>query len=187
VDKQDLTPPETIRKLLEYNPATGKLFWRERSTEFFNDGKRSAETACRCWNARHAGKEAFTADHGDGYRHGRILDRVYFAHRVIWALTHGEWPVDQIDHINGVKDDNRIKNLRAVTHQENSKNQKLRDTNTSGHVGVCWYEQTRKWQARIRVNGRCVHLGYFVRKDDAIDARKAAEVEYDYHPNHGRV
>lgn len=186
MDKQDLLTPEELRKILEYNPATGKLFWRERSVEFFNDGKQSAQHNCAAWNGRFANKEAFTADHNEGYRQGRIFSRVYLAHRVIWAMVYGEWPEEQIDHINGVRDDNRIENLRAVTNQENGKNKKLSKNNTSGVIGVYWYKPTRKWRAEIKINNRRVHLGLFTKKDDAIAARKAAEAEHGYHPNHGR-
>lgn len=184
--KEDLPAPEDIRKLLRYEPDTGKLYWLERTPDLFEDGKQSAETVCRRWNTRYAGKEALTSDNGKGYRQGAIFSRVYFAHRVIWAIAHNEWPADQIDHINGVKNDNRIENLRAVTNQENHKNQKLSSNNTSGVTGVYWRPARRKWQVRIYVNGRLLHLGLYVNKDEAVAARKAAEVKYGFHENHGR-
>ena len=184
--KTELPTPEELRKLLRYEPDTGKLYWLERSAEFFEDGKRSAETACRCWNARHAGKEAFTADDGRGYRTGQIFNCLYLAHRVIWAMVHGAWPADQIDHINGVKDDNRLENLRSVTSGENSRNHPRRADNSSGVTGVTWRPNGSKWTAQISVNDRQVHLGVFIKKDDAVAARKAAEIKYGYHENHGR-
>ena len=185
--KEDLPAPEEIRKLLRYEPDTGKLYWLERTPDLFEDGKQSAERVCVSWNTRYAGKEAFTADRGTGYRHGKIFNRDYFAHRVIWAMTHDEWPADQIDHINGVRDDNRLENLRSVSHAENLKNQKVRSDNNSGHVGVIWRPNRFKWEAQIRVDNRLVYLGRFFSKDDAIAARKAAEVKYGFHENHGRV
>ena len=185
--KQDLTTPEEIRKLLKYAPDTGKLYWRARTPDIFNADKCSAERACATWNTRYAGKEAFTGVNRDGYRQGRIFSRYFKAHRVAWAIYYGEWPVDQLDHINGVKDDNRIENLRSVSNSENLKNQKLRSSNTSGHMGVTWRPKALKWTAQITINNRQVYLGVFTKKDDAIAARKAAEIKYGYHPNHGRV
>ena len=183
--KTELPTPEELRKLLRYEPDTGKLYWLERSAELFEDGKRSAEHNCAVWNGRFANKEAFTSVDGDGYKKSRIFSRDFRAHRVAWVIYYGEWP-HEIDHINGVRDDNRLENLRSVSHAENCKNQKLPSDNTSGVIGVCWYKPTRKWIAQIRANGRQVNLGYFVKKDDAIAARKAAEVKYNFHSNHGR-
>ena len=183
---KDIPTPEELRKLLRYDPETGKLFWRERTPDVFKDGKHSAESVCNQWNGRNAGKEAFTTDNGHGYRQGSIFNRLYFAHRVIWAMTHNEWPEYEIDHKQGVRHDNRISELRAVDPSENRKNKKLHKNNTSGYMGVYWYPNSLKWCAQIKVNGRRVHLGYYAQKDDAIAARKAAEVKYGFHPNHGR-
>lgn len=178
--------PELLLRLFRYDPETGKLFWRNRTPDLFADGKHSAEHNCRVWNSGWAGKEAFTGIGNHGYRAGSIFDRKYLAHRVIWAITHGAWPCGQIDHINGVRDDNHIENLRAVSDAENKRNKKRYGTNTSGVVGVCWHKATGKWQARIAVGGERKHLGLFTSKDDAITARAAAEVEHGYHENHGR-
>lgn len=184
---RSLPSPETLHKLLRYNPETGALFWRARTPDMFSDGQQSAETLCRQWNTKFAGKEAFTAVNKDGYSKGRVFAMQCYAHRVIWAIYYGEWPTDQIDHINGVKNDNRIENLRAVTRQENGKNQKLYNTNTSGVTGVYWQKKALKWRAQITMNGRLLCLGRYVKKDDAIAARKAAELEHGFHVNHGRT
>ena len=185
--KEDLPAPEEIRKLLRYEPDTGKLYWLERTPDTFEDGKQSAETACRRWNTRYAGKEAFATVTGEGYRQGSIFAESYLAHRVIWALQQGEWPTHEIDHINGVKNDNRIENLRAVTKGENSRNLPMRADNSSGVTGVTWHKKALKWQAQIAVNGRLLHLGRYAEKDDAVAARKAAEAKFGYHVNHGRA
>lgn len=173
--------PKEMRKLLRYERETGKLFWLERPREMFPD-----ERAWKIWNTRYAGKEAFTADNGNGYRRGAVFDKMYRAHRVIWAIHTGAWPDDHIDHINGVRDDNRIDNLRAVSHAENQKNCRGRKDNTSGVMGVHWYKRRGAWQAYIKVAGKNKHLGYFKSKEDAIAARAAAEIEYGFHENHGR-
>jgi hypothetical protein len=108
------------------------------------------------------------------------------AHRVAWALHYGEWPSDQIDHVNGDKTDNRLENLRIVTAQGNAKNRSLRSDNTSGHVGVYWVRETKKWSAQIKVDGRQKTIGSFESLEDAVKARKAAEDLNGYHANHGR-
>lgn len=182
---KDLPPPELLRKLLSYKPDTGRLFWKERSADMFTDGKQTAEHICANWNSRFAGKEAFTTDNGYGYRTGSIFDCTYMAHRVIWAMIHDECP-DTIDHINGVRDDNRIENLRSVSLAENLKNQKRYSRNTSGVCGVYWHKRDNKWDAQIRVGGKLMHLGLFTDFDEAVAARKKAEVEHGFHQNHGR-
>jgi hypothetical protein len=166
--------------MLKYDPSTGKFTWRERSEDF-----PSPLSAIRAFNTRSAGGPVYEEPH-KGYRRMTLLGKRYKSHRVAWAMHHGDWPPETIDHINGVKDDNRIENLRAVTHIENCRNQKLHNTNTSGVMGVYWRPEARKWQVRIYVNGRLLHLGLYVKKDEAVAARKAAEEKYGFHANHGR-
>jgi len=180
-----LPTPEVLRQLLRYEPETGNLFWRDRGPEWFADGCEYAGRACKGWNTYHAGKAALTAISRKGYRHGRILYRAYMAHRVAWCIVHGVWP-DQIDHISGIKDDNRIENLRNVSNAENLKNQKIRSTNTSGFIGICWSKGRGKWQAQISVDSCQLHLGFFAHIADAVASRDAAEIEHGYHANHGR-
>lgn len=183
---KSLPSPELLRKLLRYEPDTGKLFWRERDIELFNDSRRSAKYDCSVWNKRYANTEALGCLNSQGYKHGSILGSSLRAHRVIFAIYYGYWPVGQIDHINGIRSDNRIKNLRDVTKLENSKNQKRRADNKSGFCGVGWDSRVGKWQARIMANSTRKHLGYFDNLQSAIDARMNAEIKYGYHPNHGR-
>jgi len=108
----------------------------------------------------------------------------YKVHRLIWLLVHKTWPENQIDHIDGNGLNNRIENLRDVPQAENNKNAKKRKDNTSGHAGV--YRFRDKWQVRIKVSGRLIHLGLFTNLDEAVAARKAAEAKYGFHENHGR-
>lgn len=164
---------EYLRTRLRYEPETGKLFWLDN------------EDMPTCWRVKHAGKEALTA-YSNGYRVGTILKKRRKAHRVAWALHYGEWPSDEIDHINGVKDDNRIENLRNVSRTENNQNHKKRSTNKSGVMGVERWEQTKKWRVRITVSGLRKHIGYFDCIGQAIKARLEAERLYGFHPNHGR-
>ena len=158
-----LPSPKLLRQLLKYEPETGKLFWRTR----FN------------------GREAFTYT-DKGYRRGAVFGRMLRAHRVAWAIYYGEWPKDEIDHINGDKSDNRICNLRDVNRAENTHNLPLSPRNKTGHVGLFFDKKRQKWQSRIMVGGSHKHLGYFSTKPEAIAARQAAQKILGYHPNHGR-
>lgn len=176
--------PELLRKLLRYEPETGKLFWRARTPDLFNECSQGRERRCAIWNTKFAGKEALSAYERRGSLHGRIFNKAYKAHRVAWALYNGEWPAQEIDHINHVPDDNRIVNLRCVTGKENCRNLPKRAYNNSGVTGVGWHKSAQKWRARIRAEKE-IHLGLFANIEDAIAARKAAEVKYGYHPNHG--
>ena len=178
--------PELLRKLLGYDPETGLLWWRVRTPDMFGSSNTSHRT-CKTFNTRYSGKEAFNTDNGDGYRQGTALGIKQFAHRVAWAIHYGEWPDGQIDHQNGNKSDNRIENIRDVSHHENGRNQKISIANTSGFTGVYWHKRGQRWCARIRHLDRNVNLGTFSRKGDAIAARKEAEVKYGYHANHGRT
>jgi hypothetical protein len=179
--KVDLPSPEVLRQLLKYDADTGKLFWLKRSEVFF-----PSALACKRWNILRAGKEAFSYVGVYGYLRGSIFNQSLFAHRVAWAIWNGEWP-NLVDHINGIKSDNRIVNLRNVTNSENNLNMKLFACNTSGFQGVCWFPQTKRWVARIHFENKSYSLGYFKNKEDAIHARREAEIKFGYHENHGRT
>lgn len=177
--KKPLPTAEQLKQMLEYNPDTGDLSWKERPLEFFkNPGDRDR------WNTRMAGKVALNYIDNNGYKMGRIYDRPVKAHRVAWAIHHGEWPEAHIDHINSDRADNRIENLRVVTRLENQRNQKRRRDNPSGHTGV--YHIGKRWVAKIKSRYKTNHLGTFDTKEEAIAARVAAEVELGYHPQHGK-
>ncbi len=168
-----------IHKLLDYEPETGHLFWRPRTPDLCR-----TEQECMGWNRRYAGKRCFKGIEGNGYHLGTIYGKSYYAHRVIWLMQTGEWP-EQIDHINGVRTDNRFHNLRNVTHLGNGRNQRMNMLNTSGVVGVCWDKRHQKWRARIKINGRNKQLGQFSDFNEAVKVRKDAERQHGFHPNHG--
>lgn len=104
-------------------------------------------------------------------------------HRQVINAKKGE----QVDHENHDTLNNCRGNLRITTCQGNQRNRRLGAANTSGHVGVAWYGPRNKWAAHIKVNGRKLHIGYFVRLADAVIARKAAEAKHGFHENHGAI
>ena len=178
----ELIAPELLRKLLRYEPETGKLFWLYRSREMFKK-----EQPFKSWNTRFCGKEALTSRNANGYMHGHVTSTKVLCHRVIWALVHNAWPNGEIDHINGIRDDNRIANLRVVTVSINQRNAKLKSHNTSGHVGVCRDESRDKWIASICVNGKRKTLGRFDKIEDAIKARKHGQSGLGFTDRHGKI
>ena len=120
------------------------------------------------------------------YRRVSIKGSVYLIHRIAWAITYGEWPDSELDHIDGNRCNNSIANLRKATLQTNMRNKSRYAKNTTGTTGVSWYSPYGKYVAVISAGGKKRYLGYFDNLDDAIEARKLAEERYGYHPNHGR-
>jgi hypothetical protein len=96
-----------------------------------------------------------------GYRVISLDGRSYFAHRLAWLWMTGLWPVDEIDHSNAIKDDNRWINLRAATASQNAGNRRAYANNTSGLKGVSWVVSRRKFIASIGLNGKRKNLGRF--------------------------
>lgn len=171
---------DELRQLLRYDPDTGDLFWLTRDVSSFKAISRG-----RTWNSRNAGKKAGTLD-PSGYRKIMLKGTPRWAHRVAWALFYGAWPEKHIDHVNGNCSDNRIANLRCVSHSDNMKNVKKPVTNKSGVVGVFWCQKSEKWKAAIQVDGVSMHIGLYSCFNDAVAARRKAERQYGFHANHGR-
>jgi len=124
----------------------------------------------------------------EGYRRMKFKKKTYMVHRVIYAICHQTDLVGQdLDHINGIRSDNRIENLRLCDTLNNSRNRKRSKLNTSGQTGIVWRKKQRIWEARIVVKRRQIHLGVYKDFKDALAARKKAEKEHGFHKNHGRV
>lgn len=110
-------------------------------------------------------------DNGFGYLRITVLGKSYYAHRLAWFYINGNWPVDQIDHINGRKSDNRIANLREATGLQNQQNKvNLDKRNKSTAMGVSWHKKSNKWQVHICIYKERKYLGLF---DDLFEARDA--------------
>ena len=180
-----LPSPDVLRQLLRYESDSGKLFWRHRQLSMFTDGKQPATQNCAIWNSRFADGPALATPDKCGYHHGIILYAKVKAHRAIWAIVHGEWPNGDLDHIDGDTANNRLGNLRLVSHTENMRNMRMKKNNKSGHTGVYSARRVGFWSACISVCSRSLHLGTFPSIDEAIAARKAAETRLGYHKNHG--
>ena len=168
-----LPTQKQLRDLLDYNPETGILTWRERPLRYFSASTEALKAgACKRWNKRYAGTTA-GADMF-GYLQVKIFDRNMLAHRIIWVMVHGYWP-EEIDHINGNPSDNRLVNLRHASRTENARNQKRHCTNTSGRTGVHWNRFTQYWVASIRNKDRTLYLGSYDEFQEAVAAREVFE------------
>lgn len=157
----DLTPAR-LREFLSYNPDTG-VFTRIKGTR------------------GHAAGDAVGNLNSRGYIR-IIIDRIeYQAHRLAWLYAYGEWPANEIDHINGIRTDNRLCNLRDVpkTHNQQNRHGAYRN-NQSGFLGVHWSKHAKRWTSHIRINGKATGLGYFDTPEDAHAAYLQAKREH--HP-----
>ena len=136
---------------------------------------------------RKAGAIAGTR-HNKGYWQVGIDGKRMQAHRVIFALQHSYMP-EQVDHINNIKDDNRIENLRPATNAENHWNTGLRSTNKSGVKGVYWHKTIKRWVASCRHNGKQHIVGTYdnlqAAAKDIAAFRLAHHGQFARHAAHG--
>lgn len=160
MSKKTLTH-ERLRELLHYNSATGD-FTRLLSVTNARGGR--------------VGDRPRAID-AHGYHQLSVDGKLYKAHRLAWFYMTGAWPTNDIDHINGIRTDNRFSNLREATRQENLRNTSLRSDNSSGVKGVSWDKHRSRWRSYIIVNGKQKALGYFHSKGEAAQARKDAELK----------
>jgi hypothetical protein len=183
-----LPDAELLRKLMRYDPETGRLYWLPRPVEMFKPGNRTQLINWSNWTKKYEGQEvspSISPASCRGYGQVQIFGQKFLKHRVIWKMMTGEDPIE-VDHINGNTADNRWCNLRSVDRSSNLRNRARDSRNSSGCMGVFWSSQFSKWQATINLHGKAYHLGLFKRKEDAIRARKTAERRFGYHPNHDR-
>jgi len=179
--KPNLPSPELLRQLLSYESATGRLTWKEREPDYFFGKTLTPKKRSQKWNARMAGCFADTGIQTKGYRSVVVQNRMFLAHRVVWAIKYSEWPSCDIDHINGDRQDNRISNLRMVDKCLNMR-YVGRQTKPSptGVVGV-FRTKSGNWGARIC--GR--QIGTFPSFEEAVAARKAEAKRLGFTDRHG--
>lgn len=176
-----------LNLLLDYQPSTGKLFWKTREASSFSaTACRTPEQLCNIWNGKSAGKPAFNCKRQDGYLVGSIDTIRLLAHRVVFKMLHGYDPA-VIDHDDGDPSNNTPSNLIDGTQKTNMRNRRLSKNNSSGFNGVYFTPSRNMWEARIAVNNVSIFLGYFATKQEAITARSNAAHHQQYHPNHGTV
>jgi hypothetical protein len=108
----------------------------------------------------------------EGYLRIVVNYKEHRAHRLAWLYMYGEFPKCQIDHINGIRNDNRLLNLRDVTNSENGQNRRKAQANnkSSGLLGVTWDKSSNKWKVSIGIDGRQFNIGLFTDKYEAHDA-----------------
>ncbi len=158
---------EFLLKKFRYEPVTGQLIRIENS------------------GTAKAGDVAGT-QHSSGYIQVSVKSRSFKAHRLIWMMIYGKWPDCKTDHINGVRNDNRLDNLREASDALNMKNKKCYSNNKTGLPGVQFCRG--KWHVNIKSSpSRQVHIGCFDSFIEAACARKSAENVFGYHINHGRL
>lgn len=162
---------DEILSILDVNCVTGEIFWKA-------DPKRGA-----AWNAKHAGRRA-GGRNSQGYWVVNIGNSHHRAHHIVWLVATGV-ATDWIDHIDGDRANNRVNNLRSVTRSENQRNRARSANNPSGVFGVSLDSKRGLWRARVGTRPS-VELGHFPNFEDAVAARKAAEVSMGFHPNHGK-
>lgn len=148
----------------------------------------NAETGAFTWNvSRGKAKKGSIAGHKNsvGYIEIGIDGSLYYAHRLAFLYTFGKCSMN-IDHIDGDKSNNAIKNLRLADPKTNSRNSSRSKSNKSGITGVSFDAVNSKWRATIKVNGKQIHLGRFATTDEAKKARLEAQKFYGFHDNHGK-
>jgi len=164
---------------------SASILTQERANELFNYNPDTGIVTRKIPTRAYKAGDAVGSD-CHGYLLVTVAGTKYRLHRVIWLMVQGEFPPEQIDHIDGNRANNCLSNLRAVSAQENSRNRARESRNKSGVTGVSWHSTQECWYSHIYANGKSVYLGSFDDKDEAIAARKQAEKIYGYHPNHGR-
>lgn len=162
----EILSAELLRELFHYDPSVGVFTWRADAG---------------CGGRIPAGTVAGYKDKSTGYARVKVAGKLRGVHRIVWLYVHGEWPPFELDHINGIRDDNRLKNLRSATSGENKQNLRgARCDSKSGILGVSWNKRTQKWVVHLGLNGRLVHNSSHDTIESATAARRAAELRF--HP-----
>lgn len=168
---------EFVDSRLSYDATTGIFIWKK---------KPGYSREINRWNVRYSGKEAGTIrEVGNNlfYRFINLGGKPIRAHQLAWLLTYGDF-IRGLDHKDGDGLNNRIDNLRPLSHSDNIRKGRLRSNNTSGAKGVSLRADTGKWTARAMRGGVYTSLGCFDSKEDAVAAYREAVIEEtgEFHP-----
>lgn len=149
-----------LKEIVEYNEDTGIFTWKV-------DKGRAKKG------------DIAGSPHNNGYKQIRINKKLHLEHRLAWIYVYGKPPKNDIDHINGVRTDNSIKNLRECTRHQNLCNRTVKVKSKSGIKNVCWHKQNQTWMVKIQVKGKHIHIGCF--KDIELAELVAIEARIKYH------
>ena len=153
-----------LRSMLEYDPITGIVTWKEGRSNVFK------------------GKIAGCL-HSSGYKVMTFNSKTHKLHRIIWVYLFGHIPEGfYLDHINGNKIDNRLENFRLVTANQNQQNRPAPKNSSSGYRGVSWHKKVNKWMSRICHNRKRITIGFFDSAEEAYAAyKKEANKLFTHH------
>lgn len=160
-----MTELDILRSFLRYDADSGNFFWIEKPSPRVRPGLKAGYV------------------NGHGYVMIGLHGKRYGAHRIAWAMSYGNFPDPNlfVDHVNGVKSDNSLKNLRILTNTENQQNRhKPNIRSKTGVTGVQWRPLYGHYQVRIMLNGKRIDLGCYKTLEEAIQARH--EGERKHHP-----
>lgn len=149
---------ENLHNLLKYDKKTGEFFWKKTVNN----------------NSAVCGAVAGSKNK-NGYIYICVGRKKYLAHRLAWLFEHGYFPEHDIDHVNRIRDDNRLCNLREVSRQCNLRNSRRSKKHKNKIRGVCWSRDSNKWRSIISVNNKYYHIGYFDEFCEAVCHRLAVE------------
>lgn len=138
-----------LREILKYDPDTGLFTWQKKICKRTVIG-----TVAGCLR--------------NGYITINLFGKRYQAHRLVFVYVYGYCNSQDVDHINGIKNDNRIVNLRLATRAENKQNRiSIQPNNKSGYTGVDWHKSSNSWRATITTMRKQKHLGLFQTPEEA--------------------
>jgi len=165
------------------------ILTQARVRELFNYDSNTGNLIRITYKSPNANIGDIAGNSDSGYSRISVDSIRYFAHQIIWLYVYGMLPVypeHEVDHLDQDTSNNRIDNLRLTDSSGNMKNKPKYKNNKSGSVGVRRRSDNGKWQAYIGVDGKLISLGTFNCITAAVIARKAAEVRYGFHANHGK-
>lgn len=152
-----------LKEFIKYTPETGVFTWVKKTSPL---------------SRIHIGNIAGTINKQTGYIYFNLFGKNYYCHRLAFLYITGEFPLHEVDHINGIKNDNVFSNLRMATKSQNMQNVKIKNNNTSGVTGVKYDKSRDAWIARIEVGKKLIFLKQSKVFSEAVSARKEAEFKY---------